>query len=85
MIEWNTALDAQVVTLTGADGDETVLYKKGIFDELDALNAETLAGLDGSTRALYDAQSAETDRGFAAIRAAHAAAVAGMFKGRRAR
>ncbi len=82
-INWNDIVaPADLVTLTGADGVETVLYKDGLFDELDTLVAGTVAGLDAPTRALHDARLADGAREFAAIRAAHAAAVAAMFKGR---
>jgi hypothetical protein len=59
MIEWNTILEAQVVVLAGADGDETVLYKNGVFDELNALLASMYAGLDDAAREAHDAQAAE--------------------------
>jgi hypothetical protein len=85
-VNWNgITAPADLVVITGADGVETVLYKDGLFDELNALLDSMTAGFDAPTRALHDARVAETDREFAAIGAAGAAAVAGMFKGRPAR
>lgn len=59
MTEWNTILEAQVVVLTDADGVETVLYKNGVFDELNALLDSMYAGLDDAAREAHDAQAAE--------------------------